>query len=187
MKEQIKLLNNQLDINRNKKNNFLKLENINIETFTIISNIISEEAQKIIDELKNELQTKNEINEKINNEINEYKINENNLKEEISKLNNDINSNKEEIIKLKEEISQLNDELSKNKEDLIKIQKENESLIEKSNQFINENKYYQETIDKQKKLLAFQEEEINSLKDKKETDKISDNNNIINDSGIDNN
>ncbi len=187
LKEQIKLLHNQLDINRNKKNNFLKLENINIEAFSIISNSFCEETQKIIDELKNELQIKNEINEKNNNEINDYKNNENNLKEEISKLNNDINSNKEEIIKLKEEISKLNDELSKNKEDLIKIKKENESLIEKNNQFINENKYYQETIDKQKKLLAFQEEEINSLKERKETDKISDSNNIINDGGIDDN
>ena len=187
LKEQINLLYNQLDINRNKKNNFLKLENINIETFTIISNIISEEAQKIIDELKNELQSKNEINEKISNEMNEYKINENNLKEEISKLNNDINANKEEITKLKEEISKLNDEISKNKEDLIKMQKENESLNEKNNQSIKENKYYQETIDKQKKLLAFQEEEINALKDRKEADKISDNNNIINDNSADDN
>jgi hypothetical protein len=184
LKEQINLLYIKLNVNRNKKNNFLKLENINIETFSIISNIIGEEAQKIIDELRNELQIKNELNEKNNNEINHYKNNENNLKEEISKLNNDINLHKEEITKLKEEISKLNDEISKNKEVLLKNQKEIESLNEKNNQHMTDNKCLQETIDKQKKLLSFQEEEINALKDRKEVNLLNENNSIINNDNV---
>ena len=189
LKEQINILYNKLNVNRNKKNNFLKLENINIETFSIISNIIGEEAQKLIGELKNELQIKNELNEKNNNEINHYKNNENNLKEEMSKLNNDINSNKEVITKLKEEIYKLNNEISKNKNDLLKNQKEIESLNEKNNQHITNNKCLQETIDKQKKLLSFQEEEINALKNRKDVNIINENNNSIinNDNGIDDN
>ena len=189
LKEQINLLYNKFNINKNKKNIFAKLEYIKIESLSITSKILSEETQKIINDLKNELQTKAEINEKCNNDINTYKNNENNLKEEISKLNNDISTNKLEIIKLKEEISNLNNEISKYKEDIIKIKKENESLEEKKNLCLNENKSLQETIDKQKKLLTFQEDEIKSLKNKNDTNKINDDINIIdnNDNDIDEN
>ena len=179
LKEQINLLYNKSNINKNKKNIFVKLECIGIESFSITSKILSEETQKIINDLKNELQTKTEINEKCNNDINTYKNNENNLKEEISKLNNDISTNKSEIIKLKEEISNLNNEISKYKEDKIKIKEENESLKEKNNLCLNENKSLQETIDKQKKLLTFQEDEIKSLKNKKDKNKINDDINVI--------
>ena len=180
LKEQINLLYNQLDINRNKKSNFTKLENISLESFSIISNIFSVKAQTIIDELKNEIKTKNEINEKINNEINNYKKKEINLKDEISKLNNDMNANNEESIKLKEEINKLNEEINKNKEEINKIKKEKEFLEEKKNEFISENKKCQETIDKQKKLLSFQEEEINALKDNKAINKSNIENKSIN-------
>ena len=168
LKNQINLLNNKLEINNKQRKPFQKLYIININSFSIVSygdkndkNSISEEAKKIINEMKNELQIKNESNEKLINEINIYKNEESKLKEEISKLNIEITNSKNNEIKLKKDISDY-------KENISKCQRENEALKEQKNE---ENKNMQKTIEiqnqnieKYKKLIAYQEEEIKSLK-----------------------
>ena len=169
-------LKNQINLlyKNNKQRSFQKLYAFNINSFSIISyenkNDISEEAQKIINEMKKEIQIKTENNEKLNNEINMYKKGENQLKEEISKLNAEITNYKNNEIKLQKEISAL-------KENISKCQNENKALKEYKNE---ENKNVQKTIEiqnqnieKYKKLIAYQEEEIKSLKNN------SDMNNII--------
>ena len=105
-------------------------------------NNVDEKTQKIIEDL--------------NSEINIYKEQDNKLKDEIIKLKEETNQYKEEIIKLnenkkyKEELSQLN---------------------QKYNQCIIENKSFKENIDnlnanieKYKKIISYQEEEIKNLK-----------------------
>ena len=163
--------------------NFVNIQN---ESFSIISleeeNKISKEAKKIIDEIKNELQIKNESIEKINEELNILKAKEVKLNEEISELNKNKVEYESEEKKLKEEISNSNNELSKLKENISKNQKDYEILKEKYNNNINENKFLQETIDKQKKLLDYQDKEIVSLKSgkKEEINKLSNNDSNIN-------
>jgi hypothetical protein len=49
---------------------------------------------------------------------------------------------------------------------------------------MTDNKCLQETIDKQKKLLSFQEEEINALKDRKEVNILNENNSIVNNDNV---
>ena len=161
------------------------------ESFSYIyyedKNKISEGAQKIIDEIKNELQIKKEENETIKNEINIYKLEKLKLKEEIEKSNNEISTYKDKEIKINEEISNLNNEICKYKENIAKVKKENESLNENNNSYLNENKSLQETIDKQRKLIEYQDKEIISLKNNKKEENInkinneSYNNIIIND------
>ena len=65
LKNQINLLYNKLDMNNNQRKSFQNLYTFNINSFSIISYgtkndqiSISEEAQKIINEMKNELQIK---------------------------------------------------------------------------------------------------------------------------------
>ena len=168
LKNQINLLYNKLDMNNKQRKSFQNLYTFNIYSFSIISNgvksdknSISEEAQKIINEMKNELQIKTENYEKLNNEINMYINGENQLKEEISKLNIEITNYKNKEI-------QLNKDISSYKENISKFQKENEALKEQKNE---ENKNMQKTIEiqnqsieKYKKLIAYQEEEIKSMK-----------------------
>ena len=191
LKKQIILLSNKSQIKTKEKKLFQKILNVQNESFSIISsedkNLISEEAKKIIDEIKNELQIKKEENEKIKNEIDIYKSEELKLKEEISKSTNEITTYKDKEIKNKEEISILNNEISKYKENIEKIKKENELLNESNNNNIKENKSLQETIDKQRKLIEYQDKEIISLrksKNEENINKINDdtyNNNIIDD------
>ena len=168
LKTQINLLYNKLEMNNKQRKSFQTLYTFNINSFSIISygdkvdkGVISEEAQKIINEIKSELQIKNESNEKLNNEINMYKNGESQLKEEISKLNAEIKNYRNNEIKLKNDISDY-------KENISKCQKENEILREQKNE---ENKNVQKTIElqnqnieKYKKLIFYQEEEIKSLK-----------------------
>ena len=176
LKHQINLLTNKLEVNNMQRKHFQKLYTININSFSIISYgtkndqiSISEEAQKIINEMKNELQIKNESNEKLINEINMYKNGESKFKEEISKLNIEITNSKNNEIKLKKDISDY-------KENISKFQKENETLKEQKNE---ENKNVQKTIEiqnqnieKYKKLIAYQEEEIKSLKNNTDMNSI---------------
>jgi chromosome segregation ATPase len=163
-------------MNNKQRKSFQNLYTFNIYSFSIISNgvksdknSISEEAQKIINEMKNELQIKTENYEKLNNEINMYINGENQLKEEISKLNIEITNSKNNEIKLKKDISDY-------KENISKFQKENETLKEQKNE---ENKNVQKTIEiqnqnieKYKKLIAYQEEEIKSLKNNTDMNSI---------------
>ena len=200
LKKQINLFSTTSGKNISKKAVFQKLLFIKNETFTIFSN---EESKKIIDEIKNELQLKNENLQKQNDELKKYKSEEIKLKEEISKLNNENikykseeNKLKEEIskltnentlykekeIELKQEISKITNEISKINEEMKKIKIENEILKENNNNNLEENKSLKETIDKQKKLLDYQDKEIISLQNKKEDlNKIKDDsyNNII--------
>ena len=147
LENKIILLNQELDIA--KKNNTivtplykdLITQNFNFNYLSL--NDISEKAQKIIDEL--------------NNEINKHKEQNNKDKDEINKLNEEINKNKEEIIKLnndiikyKEEISQLN---QKNNENISEI-KTLKGNIENLNN----------SIEKYKKLISYQEEELKNMK-----------------------
>ena len=178
--EKLKKQNNffQKKLNNN-KNNYVNILNLQNESFSIIALVekdkISEEAKKIIDEIKNELQIKNENFEKINEELNIYKAKEIKLKEEISELNQKKNEYESEEKKLKEEILKSKNELSKSKENILKIQKDYEILKEKNNNNLNENKFLQETIEKQKKLLNYQDKEIITLKlsKKEEANKLA--------------
>ena len=175
LKDHINSIYNKSDINIKQKNSYQKLYILKIGSFSIISNKdknnINEEVQKIIDDLKNELQIKNENNDKLNKEINIYINGENKNKEEIKKLIIEISNYKNEEIKLKDDISNLNEEISKYKENISKIQKDNEMLNKKYQDNLIEYKSFQESIDKQnqsiekyKKLIIYQEEEIKSLK-----------------------
>ena len=183
-----KINNERLKKQINKRKLFSNLVKLQIETFTIISseekNSINEETQKIINEIKNELQLQKESNQKLTSENNTYKSNEIKLKEEISKINDENNTFKINEIKLKEEISKINNGINKLKEEIILIQKEKDSLNEINNNSTKDLKLLQDTIDKQKKLLDYQDKEIISLKNKKENTSKSINessNNIIND------
>ena len=144
--KKIILLNQELDIA--KKNaivtplyNNLITQNFNFNYPSV--NDISEKAQKIIDEL--------------NNEINKHKEQNNKDKDEIKKLNEEINKNKEEIIELnndinkyKEEISQLNQKNNEKISEIISLKENIENL--------NNN------IEKYKKLISYQEEELKNIK-----------------------
>ena len=156
-----KINNERLKKQLNKKKFFDNLLILQIVSFAINSseekNAISEEAQNIINEIKNELQTQKEANEKITNENNIYKSNELTLKEE----NNTLKKSEE---KLREEIAKISSEIKKLKEDITIIQKAKDLLEEKNNNNINELKLSLETIDKQKRLLDYQDKEIISLK-----------------------
>ena len=185
-----KINNERLKKQLNKTKFFDNLSVIQIVTFSINSSdeekkAISEEAQKIINEIKNELQTQKETNEKISNENNIFKSNEITLKEEISKITEENNTLKISENKSKEEISKITNDINKLKEDIISMQKEKDLLNEKNDANINELKLLQETVEKQKKLLDYQDKEIISLKSQKEgifKSNISDSyNNIIND------
>ena len=183
LKKQINLLSNKAELKTKEIKIFKNILNEKNESFSILcyedKNKISEGAQKIIDEIKNELEIKKEENDKINNEINIYKSEEIKLKEEISKSANEIISYKDKEIKMNEEISNLNNEISKYKENITKMKKEIESLNEKNNNNLNENKSLEETIDKQRKLIEYQDKEIISLKNEKKEENI---NKINNDS-----
>ena len=90
--------------------------------------------------------------------------------------------------KLKEEIAKISSEIKKLKEDISVIQKEKDLLEEKNNNNINELKLSLETIDKQKRLLDYQDKEIISLKNqnqKENTFNIYNSYNNINDNDND--
>ena len=151
-----KINNERLKKQLNKKKFFDNLSILQIVTFAIINseekNVISLEAQNVINSIKKELQTQKETTEKITEENNNYKSNEIALKDE----NNTLKKSEE---KLKEEIKKL-------KEDIILMQKEKDLLEEKSNNNIKELKSSLETIEKQKRLLDYQDKEIISLKNR---------------------
>ena len=153
-----KQINKLYNILKNKESKEKKdiIQNIiqNIESFSVVGlpdqNFISEEAQKIIDDLKNEIQTK--IND-------------------INKISEDFNILKEEDEKLKEEFTKLNNEFNAQKEEIINIQKENQILKENNINIENEKKNLQDKIDKQnlniekcKNIITYQEDELNSFK-----------------------
>ena len=171
-KEKIIKINNELKqkiINlekiKNKHQSMPKLLTQNFY-FQFIKNedYIGEKAQKILDELNGEIKEKNEKIEKINIELNNYKEKDNKSNEEISKLNEEINKKKEEINK---------------------CQKEIENLINKNNEYINDNKQLKENleienknIEKYKKIVSYQEEEIKDLKNNSKINIINNNSTI---------
>ena len=144
--KKIVLLNQELDIA--KKNaivtplyNNLITQNFNFNYPSV--NDISEKAQKIIDELNNEINKHKEQNNKDNDEIKKLNEEINKNKEEIIELNNDIN-------KYKEEISQLNQKNNEKISEIISLKENIENL--------NNN------IEKYKKLISYQEEELKNIK-----------------------
>ena len=144
--KKIILLNQELDIA--KKNaivtplyNNLITQNFNFNYSSV--NDISEKAQKIIDELNNEINKHKEQNNKDNDEIKKLNEEINKNKEEIIELNNDIN-------KYKEEISQLNQKSNEKISEIISLKENIENL--------NNN------IEKYKKLISYQEEELKNIK-----------------------
>ena len=183
-KEKIQLLNNELK----KKIIFLEkkiseIQQKDMSTIPIFTKqnfsfqclakdeYMGEKAKKILDELNAEIKEKNEMIEKINLELNIYKEND---------------------IKAKEEINKLNDEKYKNIEEINNLKKELDNLNKQNNDNINENKILKENletenqnIEKYKKLISFQEEEIKNLKinlteNMSKTNKFNSCNNIIN-------
>ena len=127
-------------------------------------NYIGEKAQKILDELNEEIKEKNENIEKINIELNTYKEKDNKSNEEISKLIEEINKKKEEINK---------------------CQKEIENLSNQNKEYINDNKQLKENleiennnIEKYKKIVSYQEEEIKNLKNNTKLNNKNNNSNI---------
>ena len=124
---------NYPSINNNEKSQKnLITQNFNFNYLS--SNAISEKAQKIIDELTNEInnykeQTNKSSEEiiKLNNDINKYK-------EEITQLNQKYNEGISEIKTLKEEIENLNNSIEKYKK-LISYQEEELKNIKNEPQY----------------------------------------------------
>ena len=163
-KEKIEAENNELKIkivNLEKQLSEIKNKEINSQIpilviqkfdfqYLIGEEYIGEKVQKLIDELNSKIKEKNEEIEKINLEINNYK---------------DLD------ILTKEEINRLKEEKNKFEEEINLIKKEKEDLNKKNNEYINENKVLKDNleienknIEKYKKLISCQEEQINNLK-----------------------
>ena len=163
-KEKIEAENNELKIkivNLEKQLSEIKNKEINTQIpilviqkfdfqYIIGEEYIGEKAQKLIDELNSKIKEKNEEIEKINLELNNYK---------------DLD------ILTKEEINKLKEEKNKFEEEINLIKKEKEDLNKKNNEYINENKVLKDNleienknIEKYKKLISCQEEQINNLK-----------------------
>ena len=163
-KEKIEAENNELKIkivNLEKQLSEIKNKEINTQIpilviqkfdfqYLIGEEYIGEKAQKLIDELNSKIKEKNEEIEKINLELNNYK---------------DLD------ILTKEEINKLKEEKNKFEEEINLIKKEKEDLNKKNNEYINENKVLKDNleienknIEKYKKLISCQEEQINNLK-----------------------
>ena len=183
-KEKILLLNNELKKKiiflEKKISETLKKEQSPIPIFTKQNfsfqclpkdEYIGEKAKKVIDELNAEINEKKEMIEKIYLELNIYKEND---------------------IKTKEEINKLNDEKYKSVEEINKLKKEIENLNMQNNDNINDNKILKENleienqnIEKYKKIISYQEEEIKTLKinlteNENKTNKFNSCNTIIN-------
>ena len=163
-KEKIEAENNEIKIkivNLEKQLSEIKNKEINTQIpilviqkfdfqYLIGEEYIGEKAQKLIDELNSKIKEKNEEIEKINLELNNYK---------------DLD------ILTKEEINKLKEEKNKFEEEINLIKKEKEDLNKKNNEYINENKVLKDNleienknIEKYKKLISCQEEQINNLK-----------------------
>ena len=158
LKKKINVLEKELkDISKKNTEPMLVIHHFYLQ-YLVEESFILEKEEKIKAQLNSEIKEKNIIIENLNIELNVYK---------------------EKDIKAKEEWHKLNEEINNKKEEIDGLNKKLEIINKQNSEYINENKILNkkaelenQNIEKYKIIIAYQEKEINNLKNNANNDEV---------------